>query len=81
MTNPRDNAEGVKANDDSIPPDLGRDAIAGFQSAVHAHQGPYARPNHRRTTIGGGGFQTAVKPDGERSPFAGKPWQKDATND
>jgi hypothetical protein len=53
----------MPTNDINIP-DLGR-AIGGFQSAVHAHQAPYSRPDHRVTTVDGGGFQTSVKNEQE----------------
>jgi hypothetical protein len=68
-------------NVDSMP-DLGGEASAGFQSVVHAGQRPYTRPNRRSAAVEGGGFQTAVKRDDERSPVAGNSWQKvEAAND
>jgi hypothetical protein len=40
MANPRDNSEGVKASADFIQPDIGLEASAGFQPAVHAASRP-----------------------------------------
>jgi hypothetical protein len=63
-----------------MQPDLGPEASTWFQSQVSAKQAPYTRPKHRITTVDGAGFATFTT-DARRSPFVGKPWQKDEATD
>jgi hypothetical protein len=53
MTN--DTEDGIKQ------PDLGPEAIQGFQSQVYPAERPFARANYTVKTVEGRGFQTATR--------------------